>query len=207
MIKLLAIVEVDKNARVLCQSEGCGKSVYKRIHVVNENNKIIVLGQTCYSHIYGGNASIFTDDVGAYYTSDKARKLTAEERNLLLKNTEKLIEQFENEKRNLPEEKIEHSAPEAIPDKILEGTHMLRNVNCHYCQQPMKTRAKSAPVVGYKCEACTKDNRGMPSGRSRSPPKILTNAYKIPEGKSTGSNTPSNTINSEQAEAYKNIRG
>lgn len=207
MIKLLAILEVDKNARVLCQSDGCGKSIYKRIHVVNDNNKIIVLGQTCYSRIYGGNTSIFTDDVGAHYTADKSRKLTAEERDLLLKNTEKLIEQFENEKRNLPEEKIEYSAPEAIPDKILEGTHILRNVNCHYCKQPMKTRAKSAPVVGYKCEACTKNNRGMPSSRSRSRQNFLTNAYKIPDGKNTENNAPSNTINSEKAEAYKNIRG
>ena len=207
MIKLLAIVEVDKNARILCQSKGCGKSVYKRIHVVNDNNKIIVLGQTCYSHIYGGNASIFTDDVGAYYTSGKGRKLTADERNLLLKNTEKLIEQFENEKRNLPEEKIEYSALEAIPDKILEGAKMLRDVNCHYCKQPMKTRAKSAPVVGYKCETCAKDNRGMPSGRSRFPNKFLTSVYKTPEGKGTESNSLSNTIDSEKAEAYKNIRG
>lgn len=207
MIKLLAIVEVDKNARVLCQSEGCGKSVYKRIHVVNDNNKIIVLGQTCYSREYGGNTSIFPDDVGAHYTADKSRKLTAEERDLLLKNTEKLIQQFENEKRNLPEEKIEYSAPQAIPDKILEETHILRNVNCHYCKQLMKTRAKSAPVVGYKCETCAKDNCGMPSGGSRSLQKSLTNAYKIPEGRSTGSDTSSNTITSELAEAYKNIRG
>lgn len=207
MIKLLAIVEVDKSARVLCQSEGCGKSVYKRIHVVNDNNKIIVLGQTCYSHIYGDNTSIFTADVGAHYTGDKSRKLTAEERDLLLKNTEKLIEQFENEKRHLHEEKIEYSAQEAMPDKILEGAHILRSVNCHYCKKPMKTRAKSAPVVGYKCEVCTKDNRGIPSSRSGSRQNFLTNAYKIPVGKSTESKSPSNTKHNEQAEAYKNIRG
>lgn len=42
--KLLAIVAVEKTDRVRCGQPGCGHSVYRRIHVVREGCKLLVLG-------------------------------------------------------------------------------------------------------------------------------------------------------------------
>lgn len=205
MSKLLAIVEVEKSLRVLCHSEGCGKSVYKRIHVVNDNNRIIVLGQTCYSHLYGERTSV--PGGGAYYTGQESRKLTIEERNLLSENTQKLIDQFEGEKQQLLEEKVAHSMQGSSPSLTLDGIFIARDVKCHYCKRPMKTRAKSVPVVGYKCEACIKENRGMSSSRLGSQ-VVGVRAYEQSREEITaGGSSASKDVNREQAEAYKNIRG
>lgn len=38
--ELLAIVEVDKADRVVCQADGCGHSVYRRIHVVRHDGRL-----------------------------------------------------------------------------------------------------------------------------------------------------------------------
>ena len=53
MSKLLAVVEVEKEKKVRCCAPECNKSVYKRIHIVEDNSEIIVLGETCYKILYG----------------------------------------------------------------------------------------------------------------------------------------------------------
>jgi hypothetical protein len=50
---LLAVVEVDREARILCQAEGCGHSVFKRIHVVLEGTEFKVFGAQCYQRLFG----------------------------------------------------------------------------------------------------------------------------------------------------------
>ena len=44
----MAIVEVDKAERVYCAQPGCNHTVYKAIHVVKEEDNVLVLGSTCF---------------------------------------------------------------------------------------------------------------------------------------------------------------
>ena len=95
MHKLLAVAEADKESRVICQSEGCGRHVFKRIHVVLDNETVSVLGQRCYSKMYhDGSVAI---SVPLHDTGAESRKLSAEEIAMLIDNTDWLIEQFEYE--------------------------------------------------------------------------------------------------------------
>ena len=90
-VQLLAVVEVPREKRVICQSEGCGHSVYKRIHVVRANGKLIVLGSECYAKLFGASSK------EPYYSSSAGRSLTEDERRMLLENTEELVSRLEQE--------------------------------------------------------------------------------------------------------------
>lgn len=93
--ELLAIVEVDRDHRVVCQAPGCGHAVYKRIHVVRHDGKLGVYGSDCFDRLFG--------DLGrgaaAHYGDGTGRLLSAEERLMLVQNTERLIAQFEAERQ------------------------------------------------------------------------------------------------------------
>ena len=91
---LLSIVEVSHSNRIRCQADGCGHSVFKRIHVVLDNGKFHVLGSQCFAKLYGelGTAA------APYYGGGDARPLTYDERAMLLENTVRFIEQLENER-------------------------------------------------------------------------------------------------------------
>lgn len=93
--ELLAIVSVEPELRVLCQQPGCGHGVYAAIHVVREDQTIMVLGSTCYAKRYGAQA-----ESSPTYTSvgsGSGRVLTEEERSLLADNTVALVELFRRE--------------------------------------------------------------------------------------------------------------
>ncbi len=51
--RLLAVVEVEKEQRIRCQQPGCNHTVYKAIHVVDEQGTLLVLGSTCFAKQYG----------------------------------------------------------------------------------------------------------------------------------------------------------
>ncbi len=89
--RLRAIVAVDGKDRVRCQQPGCGHSVYAAVHVVEEDGKLMVLGSTCFAQRYGSHAALGQ----AQYGGGGGRKLTDEERQLLIQNTEALLAQFE----------------------------------------------------------------------------------------------------------------
>lgn len=94
---LLAVVEVPKADRVICQAPGCKHSVFRRIHIVSENETLRALGSECFKKLFGEKTpSLRTPRYG---TSD-GRQLTSEERQLLGENTERLIEQFEAEQQS-----------------------------------------------------------------------------------------------------------
>lgn len=93
---LLAIVEVDKADRIQCQAEGCGHSVYKRIHVVLAGLEFKVLGSQCYERLYGQASA-----AAPQYGSGTGRLLTAEERLVLVENTAAFIEALEAERVEL----------------------------------------------------------------------------------------------------------
>ena len=46
-IKLLAVLEVDKEKRVRCQFPGCKQTIYKSIHVIADRGELKVIGSTC----------------------------------------------------------------------------------------------------------------------------------------------------------------
>jgi hypothetical protein len=89
---LLAVVEVDKADRIQCQAEGCGHSVYKRIHVVLAGLEFKVLGSQCYERLYG-QATL--PGQAPQYGTGTGRLLTPEERLVLVENTAAFIEALE----------------------------------------------------------------------------------------------------------------
>lgn len=110
MAKLLAIVSVEHADRVRCGQPTCGHSVYRRIHVVRENGKLMVLGSTCFSKRYGGDAALGS----AHFGGGEGRPLTEAERQLLVNNTQALLEQFETEATALHAAKEKPTPPPVL---------------------------------------------------------------------------------------------
>lgn len=146
MHKLIAVVEVDKSARVYCQAPECTRTVYKQIHGVSDNGSIVVLGCKCYEVLYGGMEK---SDV-PFYSSRKNRLLTDEERTLLLENVLLLIEKFEDEERE--ENSVQCFYEYPIPPEPVNHSmvNLLREVACHYCGCTMNTRARGVPALGHR---------------------------------------------------------
>jgi len=95
--QLLAVVEVEKVDRVVCQAEGCGHGVYRRIHIVrHEDGGLGVYGSDCFARLFGQ-----LTEKAPQYGSAEGRALTAQERQMLAENTARLIAQFEAEQQAL----------------------------------------------------------------------------------------------------------
>lgn len=92
--QLLAVVEVPRDDRVRCQAAGCNHSVFRRIHVVRENSVVRVYGSECFKHLFVG---LPVASSTPRYTSSEGRRLTEDEQQLLIENTERLVQQFESE--------------------------------------------------------------------------------------------------------------
>lgn len=86
-IELLAIVEVPENKKVMCQADGCGHNVFRRIHVIRQNGALGVFGSDCAKRLFG-------ERLKAVRPSIQVRNgisLTELDVELLEKNTEELI--------------------------------------------------------------------------------------------------------------------
>lgn len=106
---LLTVVEVPKEDRVLCGAEGCGHTVYRRIHVVQDGAALKVLGSDCFKRLYGHlDPSASTPRYG----SSEGRKLTDEERQMLVGNTQRFIDQLEAERLRLVQQALDRRAAE-----------------------------------------------------------------------------------------------
>ena len=92
--KLLAIVTTDEDNRIRCQHNGCNHPVYKAIHVVMDDAQLKVIGSTCFVKGYPElqSKAKLTERYGA-----TGRKLTAQELEKLINNTEQLVAQLEQE--------------------------------------------------------------------------------------------------------------
>lgn len=97
--RLLAIVGVPPEERVLCGQPGCRHSVYAEIHVVQDEGRVLVLGSTCFAKRYGSAKALGS----ASYGGGGGRRLTPEERLLLVENTTGLLAQFERERQQMVE--------------------------------------------------------------------------------------------------------
>lgn len=93
--QLLTIVEVLPEDKVLCAQPGCGHSVWKAIHVVRDGAELLVLGSTCFEKRYGSGGALGTPSYGG----GSSRKLTQEERGLLVDNTTAFMARIEEEER------------------------------------------------------------------------------------------------------------
>ena len=91
---LLAVVEVPHDERVRCSAEGCGHSVFRRVHLVRTDGATKVFGSDCFARLFGSTP---TGQAAPRYGGGTGRILTAEERSFLIENTERLIERFEQE--------------------------------------------------------------------------------------------------------------
>ena len=119
---LIAIVGVDQDARVQCQQPGCGHSVYRRIHVVQEAGKLLVLGSTCFEKRFGAASALGH----ATYGGGAGRTLTIEERDLLMQNTAELIARFERE-REETEKKCQEADQQSLKKlKVLSAAFEVR---------------------------------------------------------------------------------
>lgn len=103
--RLLAVVEVDRDDRVICQASGCGHSIYKRIHVVRESGRITVIGSECFKRLYGGLPNV---PQAPMFGTGEGRRLSAAERAVLLENTAALVAALEAE--HLEAEKAKEAA-------------------------------------------------------------------------------------------------
>jgi hypothetical protein len=110
----------------VCQAEGCGHGVYKRIHVVRHDGKVGVYGSDCFDTLFGS----MLPNTRPRYGGGDGRELTADERLLLVENTERLLAQFETEHQKLldaarlrreQQEKVERAAAERAEKARLEA--------------------------------------------------------------------------------------
>ena len=113
MANLLAIVSVKEDERVRCCQLGCGKPVFRAIHVVRDGQQLLVLGSTCFAKRYGSATALG----GPSYGGSGGRQLTDAERDLLANNTAALIAQFEAEvqdKARMRREALTRKSPPAL---------------------------------------------------------------------------------------------
>lgn len=91
---LFMVVEVDPHERIRCQAPGCHKPVYKRIHVVRDAERIVVVGSDCWTRLYAGAAGA---DPRPRFGSSDGRLLTVEEREMLASSTAAFVAHMESE--------------------------------------------------------------------------------------------------------------
>lgn len=91
--EFLAVIEIPKSERIRCQAEGCGHSVYKKVHVIKQNNVISVYGSECAKKIFGTWLKRQTPS----FTSTTGVKLSESDVQLLRINTERLLKKLEDD--------------------------------------------------------------------------------------------------------------
>lgn len=94
--QLLAVIRVPEEDRVQCQNPGCGHGVYAAVHIVRDASDLMVLGSTCFERRYGSATAL---GCAQYSSGAGGRPLSADERDLLVSNTELLLARFAEEER------------------------------------------------------------------------------------------------------------
>lgn len=125
--QLLAIVEVPPEEKVLCGQPGCGHGVWKAVHVVLDQGVLLVLGSTCFEKRYGSRLALGAPSYGG----GVGRRLTPEERVLLVENTAAFVARMESEVRLHAE-----SLARAHAEAVAAAAEVLRARKAHYEAQP-----------------------------------------------------------------------
>ncbi|MES9900961.1 MAG: hypothetical protein ABW148_18340 [Sedimenticola sp.] len=133
--RLLAILQLPKEDRVLCQLDACNHPVYKRVHVVIINSELLVIGSECFKKHFKGEI----DNEIPLYTSSQGKLLTEAERELLKINTEELIESLKND-YELEIQKIEESKKQDKERKLSDKEELNRKIEGE--EQKRKNQSK-----------------------------------------------------------------
>ena len=148
---LLAVIEVPHEQRVRCSAEGCGHSVYKRVHLVRLDGITRVYGSDCFGKLFGAF------EIGRSqpkYSGTHGRVLTPEESALLTLNTEHLIESFEREHQ------AELARLEAL--QIANETRYDASAHSVQVQLTMPLAQPSAPTLRWSdAEAIARERLGQ----------------------------------------------
>lgn len=111
---LHAIIAVDSAHAVRCQHTGCGHKVYAAVHIVQEADEFLVLGSSCFAKRYGSPKTLGSSMHG----TGNGRRLTEQERALLVANTAALIAFFEEQERDrLAQEQQRLAEQKAIAER------------------------------------------------------------------------------------------
>lgn len=141
---LIAVVEVNKDDRILCQAVGCGHSVYKRIHVVHDGDAITVVGSECFKRIYTG---LEQSAQNPRYGSSEGRLLTPDERLALLENTGRLIAILEAE--HLEAERLSEAQRLAAAARAAERAQNQATQIGRKVGYPIPGRSATRPSPGF----------------------------------------------------------
>lgn len=161
MAELLAIVEVDEPNKIRCQAHGCGRGVWRRIHVVADGESLTVIGSDCYAQLYGGAES---GQVDPAYGNAAGVRLTDEARELLIANTEAFVERMRSEHEAELRKQAERQAAElaAMEEERLARFNRLQEATSRFteAQQERDKRARQredldAAVTGFNPERRT----------------------------------------------------
>ena len=148
-LELLAILSVEKNKSIRCQIDGCGRPVHRAIHVLKSNGEILLCGSGCYDKLCGGK------EVRPSYGSWGESVLTDEQRQVLLDNTEDLLQQL---KAKYEREIKKVEAPLPAPIKVVEpvkkppykATNLEyeteRNLMCMSCWTSFRSKVRRCPT-------------------------------------------------------------
>lgn len=91
--QLLFVVSVDESHKLVCQAPGCGRAVAKAVHVIrDETSTIRVVGSGCYEKLAGHRRAT---DSGASIAGFDGRRLSSEERALMVADTAAFVAQIE----------------------------------------------------------------------------------------------------------------
>src|SRR6185312_15078086 len=91
--RLLAVVELAQGKHFACQAPGCGRAVFRRLHIVSQGEALSVVGVGCYQKVFSGNVR----DRPLHGTPN-GRRLSEREYLLLSKDPARLIARFEAER-------------------------------------------------------------------------------------------------------------
>lgn len=91
--RLLFVGSVDEAHKLVCQAPGCGRAISKAVHVIrDETGAVRVVGSGCYVKLSGYEAAT---QAGPAFTGFGGRRLTPEERALMVADTEAFVARVE----------------------------------------------------------------------------------------------------------------
>lgn len=111
---LVAIVELEKADRVLCQAPSCNHPIFRRVHIVLRGIEFQLLGSTCFSRLYGDLAlAQRTPQFGGA----AGVPMTPENRQLLLQNTAEFVAHLQAQELDRARlQRLDLRTPEVAPD-------------------------------------------------------------------------------------------
>jgi hypothetical protein len=155
---LLAVVEVPSEDRVRCQSIGCNHPVFRRIHVVRENSVVRVYRSECFKKLFIGRPVASSTP---QYTSSDGRRLTEAERQLLIENTERLIQKLETEYQQELNRKAALEAACSAPEQTQSLPLQLNSVARAAAQHISEAQAKQIVRAKYNVDPESPGWRGL----------------------------------------------